>query len=67
MNHTSPLTVFCPRCGARPGEPCMGMEPLSYHAMRRVIAHNAESEARAAAQIQHCAGDVQAVTDKRGT
>jgi hypothetical protein len=44
MTATGPIAVFCPRCDAPPGEPCLWMEPLSYHAMRRVVAHNAESE-----------------------
>ena len=43
----TPPTVFCPKCGARPGEPCIStnMPPDSYHAMRRVVAHNAERKA----------------------
>jgi hypothetical protein len=51
MSQSAPLTVLCPLCGARPGLGCMGMEPLSYHAMRRVAAdvtaavHNADRKA----------------------
>jgi hypothetical protein len=46
MKATGPLTVFCPKCGARPGEPCIStnMPPDSYHSMRRVVAHNTESD-----------------------
>ncbi len=45
MALTAPLTVRCPRCGARPGQGCANMPSETYHAMRRVVARNAESEA----------------------
>jgi hypothetical protein len=46
MTRADALAVFCPRCGARPGEPCIStnMPPDSYHSMRRVVAHNTESD-----------------------
>lgn len=29
-----PLEVACPTCAQQPGEPCMGMPALVYHAAR---------------------------------
>jgi hypothetical protein len=52
MTSPAPLTFRCPRCGARPGQPCTNMPADSYHAMRRVVAHNAESEAERQRQFR---------------
>ena len=45
MAVTDPLTVRCPRCGAPRGQRCRAMPPQSYHALRRVTAHNSGSAA----------------------
>jgi hypothetical protein len=44
MPATSPLAVRCPRCGARPDQPCRGMPPDLYHQIRQVRARNAERD-----------------------
>jgi hypothetical protein len=44
MTATDPITVFCPTCGARPGEACIGTRPLISHAMRWVIADKGDGE-----------------------
>ena len=59
---TDPLTVRCPRCGAPRGQRCRAMLPLSYHALRRVQAHNSGSDARAAEEAARRPADAQAVT-----